>query len=311
MSLTVFYKGTKVKFGVRLSRRRLASLAGLAAVALLVVMQPWQRWGSFDAEDVRHRISAEQLALAAQAEVVEQIKADTEKKLAAITMQMGEMRAKLRRLDVLGERIAQNAEIDVEDLQSDQQLQQAMGGPEASILDAPSIPAADVMADLEHLLTELEDKQNQLTTLESVLMRHHISAESFIAGRPVDGGWLSSHYGVRKDPFNGKPTMHNGIDFANLAEDAGVFATGAGVVTWSGERYGYGKLIEIDHGGGLKTRYGHCAELLVEEGDVVTRGQQIAKLGSTGRSTGPHVHYEVLRNERHIDPSHYVYREAR
>lgn len=310
MSLTVFYRGTKVKFGVRLSRRRMLSVAGVVSLLTLALLQPWQSLGGLDADDVRHRISAEQLALAAQSEVVEQIKADTEKKLTAMTLQMGEMRAKLRRLDVLGDRLAEGAGIDMSDFQSDQQMI-AMGGPEASILDAPSIPAADVMTDLERLLVELEDKQNQLTTLESVLMRHHISAESFVSGRPVDGGWLSSHYGVRKDPFDGTPTMHNGIDFANLAEDAGVFATGAGVVTWSGERYGYGKLIEIDHGGGLKTRYGHCAELLVKEGDVVTRGQQIAKLGSTGRSTGPHVHYEVLRNERHIDPSHYVYREAR
>lgn len=310
MSLTVFYRGTKVKFGVRLSRRRMLSVAGVASLLILALLQPWQNLGGLNTDDVRNRISAEQLALAAQSEVVEQIKADTEKKLTAMTLQMGEMRAKLRRLDVLGDRLAESAEIDMSDFQSDQQML-AMGGPEASILDAPSIPAADVMTDLERLLGELEDKQNQLTTLESVLMRHHISAESFVSGRPVDGGWLSSHYGVRKDPFDGTPTMHNGIDFANLAEDAGVFATGAGVVTWSGERYGYGKLIEIDHGGGLKTRYGHCAELLVKEGDVVTRGQQIAKLGSTGRSTGPHVHYEVLRNERHIDPSHYVYREAR
>ncbi|WP_258807408.1 M23 family metallopeptidase [Pseudidiomarina sp. CB1] len=311
MSLTVFYRGTKVKFGVRLSRRRLLSLAGVASLALMALLQPWQNWSGLSSEDVRSRISAEQLALAAQSEVVQQIKADTEKKLAAMTMQMGEMRAKLRRLDVIGERLAATAEIDMTDLNDDSQQRLAMGGPEASILDAPSIPAADVMTDLERLIGELEDKQNQLTTLESVLMRHHISAESFVAGRPVEGGWLSSHYGVRKDPFNGTPTMHNGIDFANLAEDAGVYATGAGVVTWSGERYGYGKLVEIDHGGGLKTRYGHCAELLVKEGDVVTRGQEIAKLGSTGRSTGPHVHYEVLRNERHIDPSNYVYREAR
>lgn len=311
MSLTVFYKGSKVKFGMRLSRRRLLSIAGLASVALLALLKPWQGWGGLDADTLRTKISAEQLALAAQSEVVQQIKADTEKKLTAMTLQMGEMRAKLRRLDVMGERLAQSVDLDLEALNADREAAFATGGPEASIIDAPGIPAADVMSDLEQLIRELEDKQNQLTTLESVLMRHHISAESYVAGRPVDGGWLSSHYGVRKDPFDGTPTMHNGIDFANLAEDAGVFATGAGVVTWSGERYGYGKLIEIDHGGGLKTRYGHCAELLVKEGDVVTRGQQIAKLGSTGRSTGPHVHYEVLRNERHIDPSHYVYREAR
>lgn len=277
----------------------------------LVVAQPWSSSDAMDPAEVRSKITAEQVELAAQSAAVQQIKADTEKKLTAMTMQLGEMRAKLLSLDQLSGRLAQAAEIDASELAPGEQDMLAMGGPEISILDAPKVAPADVMADLDLVLSQLEDKQKQLALLESVLMSHHISAESFVAGRPVDDGWLSSHYGVRKDPFNGTPTMHNGIDFANLAEDAGVFATGAGVVTWSGERYGYGKLVEIDHGGGLKTRYGHCAELLVKEGDVVTRGQQIAKLGSTGRSTGPHVHYEVLRNERHIDPSKYVYRDAR
>lgn len=311
MSLTVFYKGAKVKFGLRLSRRRLASLAGIMVLGTLVVAQPWSSSDAMDPAEVRSKITAEQVELAAQSAAVQQIKADTEKKLTAMTMQLGEMRAKLLSLDQLSGRLAQAAEIDASELAPGEQDMLAMGGPEISILDAPKVAPADVMADLDLVLSQLEDKQKQLALLESVLMSHHISAESFVAGRPVDDGWLSSHYGVRKDPFNGTPTMHNGIDFANLAEDAGVFATGAGVVTWSGERYGYGKLVEIDHGGGLKTRYGHCAELLVKEGDVVTRGQQIAKLGSTGRSTGPHVHYEVLRNERHIDPSKYVYRDAR
>ncbi|MFC0445843.1 peptidoglycan DD-metalloendopeptidase family protein [Pseudidiomarina halophila] len=311
MSLTVFYKGAKVKFGLRLSRRRLASFAGIMVLGALVIGQPWSSLDAMDPAEVRSKITAEQIALAAQSAAVQQIKDDTEKKLTAMTMQLGEMRAKLLSLDQLGARLAQAAEIDASELAPSEQDMLAMGGPEVSILDAPKMAPADVMADLDLVLSQLEDKQKQLALLESVLMSHHISAESFVAGRPVDDGWLSSHYGVRKDPFNGTPTMHNGIDFANLAEDAGVFATGAGVVTWSGERYGYGKLVEIDHGGGLKTRYGHCAELLVKEGDVVTRGQQIAKLGSTGRSTGPHVHYEVLRNERHIDPSKYVYRDAR
>lgn len=310
MSLTVFYKGSKVKFRLRASRRKLLTFVLLASVGLMVLVQPWQTWSGFSSELVRNKITEEQRTLAAQSQVVQDIRAETEKRLTALTMQVGEMKARMRQLDSLGERLADAAEIDVSDILAANSESIAVGGPEASILDAPRPPAVEVMADLDALLQHLEDKQNQLSALESVLMRHHISTESFVAGRPVDGGWLSSHYGARKDPFTGEPSMHNGIDFANLDADAGVFATGAGVVTWSGERYGYGKLIEIDHGGGLKTRYGHCAELLVNTGDVVTRGQEIAKLGSTGRSTGPHVHYEVLRNERHIDPSKYVYREA-
>jgi len=128
-----------------------------------------------------------------------------------------------------------------------------------------------------------------------------------LAGRPVSKGWLSSYYGIRKDPFNGRPAMHKGVDFAGKT-GSGVIATGAGIVTWSGVRSGYGNLVEIDHGNGLRTRYGHAASLNVEVGDVVTKGQVVALMGSTGRSTGAHVHYEVLKNGQQIDPLPFVYR---
>ena len=104
--------------------------------------------------------------------------------------------------------------------------------------------------------------------------------------------------------------MHKGIDFAGK-EDGDIIATASGVVSWSSDRYGYGQLIEINHGDGLKTRYGHNKVLLVNVGDVVTKGQVIAKMGSTGRSTGPHVHYEILHNNKQINPLKFVYRKAK
>ena len=103
--------------------------------------------------------------------------------------------------------------------------------------------------------------------------------------------------------------MHKGIDFA-AKEGTNVVATASGVVTWAGKMFGYGELVEIDHGNGLRTRYGHNKSLLVTVGDVITKGENIAKMGSTGRSTGPHVHYEVLRGGQQIDPLKYVYRKA-
>jgi murein DD-endopeptidase MepM/ murein hydrolase activator NlpD len=153
----------------------------------------------------------------------------------------------------------------------------------------------------------LDFKIQQLTALESLMRGLNIERESELAGRPVEKGWLSSYYGVRKDPFTSRPAMHKGIDFAGKAGE-NVIATGAGVVSWSGTRYGYGELVEIDHGNGLRTRYGHNAELTVEVGDVVTKGQSIALVGNTGRSTGAHVHYEVLKNGQQIDPLPYIYR---
>lgn len=105
------------------------------------------------------------------------------------------------------------------------------------------------------------------------------------------------------------PAMHKGLDFAG-EEGADVVATGAGVVTWADSRFGYGNLVEIDHGDGIVTRYGHNKTLLVKTGDIVAKGQVISKMGSTGRSTGPHVHYEVLKHGKQIDPLPYVYRKA-
>lgn len=309
MSLSVFYRGTKVKFGLRLTRRRLLSLAGLTALGVVALSKPWQP-AVLDVEQARQNISAEQIALAAQEKAVRQLRDETAKKLTAMTIYMGEMQAQMRRLDALGQRLAAVAELDNGEFNFNQPAVNAMGGPEASIVGAPDTDVAALMSAIDNMLAQLSDKQKQLAILESVMMSHNISAESYVAGRPVKSGWMSSQYGVRKDPFNGNPAMHKGLDFASLEENAGVYATGAGVVTWAGERWGYGKLVEVDHGGGLKTRYAHCQELLVKEGDVVTRGQQIAVLGSTGRSTGPHVHYEVLRNNKQIDPYKYVYREA-
>jgi murein DD-endopeptidase MepM/ murein hydrolase activator NlpD len=104
--------------------------------------------------------------------------------------------------------------------------------------------------------------------------------------------------------------MHKGVDFAG-AEGAQVMATGSGVVSWAGERYGYGNLIEVDHGTGFKTRYGHNKALLVKVGDVVSKGQVIATMGNTGRSTGPHVHYEILKGNVQINPIKYVQRKPK
>lgn len=167
-----------------------------------------------------------------------------------------------------------------------------------------------MLANIDALFVELDEQEKQLGLLEAVMMNHNIDKQSFISGRPITSGWLSSYYGVRKDPFSGLPAMHKGIDFAG--EDGNrVVATGAGIVTWAGERYGYGNLIEIEHGGGLRTRYGHNKKIKVSLGEVVTKGQQIGVMGSTGRSTGPHVHYEILKDGKQIDPIKYVYRKPK
>ncbi|MBL8202173.1 MAG: M23 family metallopeptidase [Chromatiales bacterium] len=123
--------------------------------------------------------------------------------------------------------------------------------------------------------------------------------------RPVAGGWVSSHFGRRLDPFSGQPAVHRGLDFAGL-DNTAILAVAPGVVTWSGRLRGYGNLIEIDHGRGWVTRYGHNASNLVAVGDYVKPGQTIALMGSTGRATGTHLHFEVLYQGRHQNPSRLV-----
>lgn len=127
--------------------------------------------------------------------------------------------------------------------------------------------------------------------------------------RPVAGGWVSSHFGQRLDPFTGQPAVHRGLDFAGLDHSA-ILAVAPGVVTWSGRQRGYGNLIEIDHGRGWITRYGHNASNLVAAGDYVKPGQTIALMGSTGRATGTHLHFEVLYRGRHQNPARFVPRDT-
>jgi murein DD-endopeptidase MepM/ murein hydrolase activator NlpD len=307
MSLSVFYRGSKVRFRIRLSRRRFFSFVGIAGFIGLTVWQPWEYRG-IDPTLAQTKITQEQEKLVLQSKALQALKDDTQKRLGAMTVYLGELRAQMRRLDALGERLATVAKLDNGEFNFNDTL--PIGGPELVVAELPHSSGNDVVSEIESMLSQIADKQKQLSLLESVMMNHQLTSDAYIAGRPISDGWLSSQYGVRTDPFNGTPAMHKGLDFASYNKEVKVIATGAGVVTWAGDRYGYGTLVEIDHGGGLKTRYGHNDSLLVSVGDVVTRGQQIAEMGSSGRSTGPHVHYEVLRNGRQIDPNQFVYRKA-
>jgi murein DD-endopeptidase MepM/ murein hydrolase activator NlpD len=123
--------------------------------------------------------------------------------------------------------------------------------------------------------------------------------------RPVVGGLVSSHYGQRPDPFTGLPAVHRGLDFAS-PDNSAILAVGPGVVTRSGRQPGYGNLIEIDHGRGWVTRYGHNALNLVIPGDYVKPGQTIALMGATGRATGTHLHFEVLYRGRQQNPARFL-----
>ncbi|MFD2164966.1 M23 family metallopeptidase [Thalassotalea euphylliae] len=226
----------------------------------------------------------------------------------ALTLKLAELQSQVLRLNALGDRLATENNIPEKEFNFEEQP--PSGGPVQAMESLQSKTLADLLLEIDSLTESVNKEEKQLKILESLTLGHHIQSNSYLSGRPIKKGWLSSYYGIRKDPFNGRPAMHKGVDFAGK-EGAPVIATASGVVVWSGERYGYGNLIEIDHGDGYKTRYGHNKTLEVELGDVVEKGQVIAKMGSTGRSTGPHVHYEILRNNAQINPIKYVYRKAK
>jgi len=231
-------------------------------------------------------------------------KQNAEDNLNALTLRLGQMQAHVARLDALGQRLTRIAGLDSGEF--DFNSEPAQGGPEGGDLaTAGSIAMPDFMSQLEDLSTQLESREQQLSLLENMIMNHNLQAEVLPAGRPIAKGWISSKYGMRTDPFNGKPEFHKGLDLAGK-EGSNIVAVAAGVVTWAGKRYGYGNLVEINHGKGYVTRYGHARKVLVKVGDTVKKGQIIAEMGNTGRSTGPHVHFEVWRNGHTVDPMKYV-----
>ena len=242
------------------------------------------------------------LALNEQKQDLAQVRGEAQNHLNALAVRMGQMQAQMLRVEALGQRVAQKTKLGESEFDFDQLP--AQGGP-ADTAYAEPLSSLDIMKALDELALQIDDRQRQLEVLQQVVSQRELKQAVSPAGRPIGEGWLSSYYGKRTDPFSGRQEMHKGIDFAGkMGSD--ILATAAGVVSWAGKRYGYGQLVEIAHGNDLVTRYGHAREILVKVGDRVEPGQKIALMGSSGRSTGPHVHYEVLKNGKQINPTKYV-----
>lgn len=230
-----------------------------------------------------------------------------ERQLQSMTLNLAELQARMTRLDALGQHLTAMA--DLEEGEFDFSQPPALGGPMAGEFSV-DFNSLDLGSQLGQFEARLSDRERQLEILESLLSNRKLMDQSWLSGSPVQKGWISSHYGQRTDPFSGKQAMHNGLDFAGK-EGSSVLAAAAGVVTWSGSKTGYGQLLEISHDDGFVTRYAHNKENLVEAGDLVRKGDTIALMGSSGRSTGAHVHYEVYKHGRSVDPSSYVRRTRR
>jgi murein DD-endopeptidase MepM/ murein hydrolase activator NlpD len=221
----------------------------------------------------------------------------------ALALRIGQMNAHVVRLDALGSRLTQMAGLD--DGEFDFDSVPSLGGPEEPLAATEAMQLSTAVGTLETLDQQLSDRTRQLGVLEEFLLNRKLRDELHPEGRPVQSGYISSRFGSRTDPFTGRKAFHKGVDFAGR-EGASVVAVASGVVIWSGPRYGFGQLVEVNHGNGYVTRYAHNEVNLVAVGDKVVRGQEIAKMGDTGRATGPNLHFEVLHNGRAVDPLTYI-----
>jgi len=229
-------------------------------------------------------------------------KRQLQERLDALASRVGLMNAHVIRLDALGRRLTEMANLDKGEFDFDHTP--AQGGPEG-VIDGLAAHTPDLANMLDDLARQIQDRERQLGVLENLIATRNLNRKIVPNGRPVLQGWISSYFGNRADPFDGRTAFHKGVDFA-APEGSQVVAVATGVVTWSRERFGYGRVVEVNHGNGLVTRYAHNKKLLVAVGDTVQKGQPIALIGSTGRSTGPHLHFEVLKAGRAVDPMSFV-----
>jgi len=254
------------------------------------VANPIDQMGNWSAELVR------------QKGLIEDAKRVLQEKVNALAMRVGQMNANVIRLDALGKRLTRMANLD--DGEFDFGHPPAIGGADTGADGQPAqIP--DLTAMVDDLQKQLSSREQQLGVLENMILTRELNKQVYPEGRPVQEGWISSYFGRRADPFTGYSAVHKGLDFAG-PEGTKVTAVAAGLVIYSGERSGYGQMVEINHGNGLSTRYCHNEQILVKQGDMVRKGQDLALMGSTGRSTGPHLHFEVLKNGVQVDPLRFV-----
>lgn len=274
------------------------ALAAVAAGALFLAgygVASWLGQSSVRAQSWKAQLSA-------QAREVAQARQLAQANIDALSAKVGQLQAHIIRLDALGQQLTRMAGLKRGEFNFSQPPPE--GGPDLSG-PVQHVPLPDFLNSLDQLSAQINNREQQLMVLESLFMDRNVRERSLPSGPPVVEGYISSPFGMRIDPFTGELSFHPGIDFA-APEGEPVKAVAAGVVTWAAPDGGFGNLVEIDNGNGYVTMYGHNSKILVHVGEVVKKGQEISLVGSTGRSTGPHVHLEVLYNGKPINPARFV-----
>lgn len=306
MNIILVPRRQKAPMRFDLSRRRTALTVGgialtaaglcasLGAGLALFLANPTEA-AMAQLQSLRSQVHAQSNQLAA-------VQSDAQRQVNALALKLGSLQAQSMRINALGERLTKLGKLD--DGEFDFDRDPAVGGPENDDSGAYMLPGS-LNAGIKALESRFDRQQQQLQVLQDLLIDHKVASNQRPTGMPLNTGYISSYYGKRIDPFDGHSEFHRGIDFA-APRGTPVHTVAEGVVTFAGVRSGYGKVIEIDHGNGYATRYAHNSKILVHVGQRVHVGQEIAVVGSTGRSTGPHSHFEVWYHGRSVNPLAYV-----
>lgn len=231
--------------------------------------------------------------------LVNAVRSNPQTHLDALALQLGQLQARVMRLDALSERLARLAGVKEVDASVDAP---GRGGP---LVSERSFSVQELTQQMAELTQALEARSERLGVVEALLLQQNLDKTTIPSHSPVDGAYNSSSFGWRADPFTGQMAMHEGLDF--IAErGTPIVAAASGIVSQAENTLDYGNIVKIDHGAGLETRYAHAARILVKLGERVQKGQLIAEVGNTGRSTGPHLHFEVRLNGVPLDPRKYL-----
>jgi murein DD-endopeptidase MepM/ murein hydrolase activator NlpD len=227
----------------------------------------------------------------------------SQREINALAARLGELQAEANRLNALGERLTRIGQLQDGEFNFDKPVGVGGAGP------VRDISAPELHEGLDTLNRQFADSGEQLSVLESMLFNRQLDMNSVPSREPIANSYITSSFGRRADPIVGGSQFHKGIDFEADVGDP-VLAVADGVVSYSGVRSGYGNVIEIDHGNGYVTRYAHNSRLERRVGELIRAGQEIAKAGSTGRSTGAHVHFEVWENGQYVNPRKFLSQQS-
>jgi len=272
-----------------LSLRHLLASLGVATLVLLALTVALYWLSLRFASEIKIPL-VHQLVLSVQKGEAERSREFMQQNLNAMAVKIGEMQAQLTRLDALGERLSALAGIRPQEFRFSETP--GLGGAQSTLLPPQNLTLSQFNEKVASLSRQMESRTDMLGLLEAQLFEQAVKKKAMPTMMPVSAPFNASGFGIRIDPFTGQQAMHEGIDFIT---DTGtpVVAAAGGVVQFAGFHPQYGNMIDIDHGNDLVTRYAHLSRVLVKEGDLLTRGRRIAESGNTGRSTGPHLHFEV------------------